>query len=253
MRPARTLFALVLFGALFTTATAGFGQDRALQHLIQGKKLFWEAKFDQALGALRQAVGVRDAKTEYLFEAYLYMGFVLTRQGAPNSDIDAAFEQAIKLDPSRELDEMLIPPDLTERFNAVRDELVGCLYVVTDPPDLNLVVVQNDSVLYRETAPATICDLVSRDYQLLFTKEGYEQQLIPLDLEAGIVDTLRVTLELSLQTDKGGTGLLGWLARGGVAVAAAAVIYKTVLEGGADSNLRELPAPPDRPTPTSKR
>ncbi|NIR52393.1 hypothetical protein GWO43_27545, partial [candidate division KSB1 bacterium] len=194
--------------------------------------------------------GFPDAKTEYLFEAYLYMGFVLTRQNAPLYEVNAAFEQAVKMDPKRQLDELVIPPDLTEKFNAVRDQLVGCLYVTTEPIDANLMVVQNDSIVFNMATPTVLCELVNRNYQLLLTKEDYEEQFMPLNLTAGTTDTLFVTLKPSLSSSKqkkGKKSAWGWVARGGIVAAAAAVLYKTVVEGG-DENLEELPAPPDRPS-----
>ncbi len=230
---------------VFTSVT--FGQDKALQQLIQGKKMFWEARFDQASSHLKEVIGIPGAKTEYLFEAYLYLGFVLMRQNAPGSEVNAAFEQAVKIDPKRRLDELVIPPDLTSRFDSVRNRLVGCLYIQSEPPDAKLVVLYEDSVIYNFTTPSVLCELLTKNYQILLTKDGYEQQFLPLQLTGGKMDTLSVTLHsTSTEQKKGGKRAWIWVARGGIVTTAAAVLYKTVLSGGGD-NLENLPAPPSRP------
>lgn len=243
---------LILAGALGFSAPA-LAQDRALQQLIQGKKHFWEARFDDASEALKEVIGVPNVKLEYLFEAYLYLGFVLTRQNAPASDANEAFEQAIKLDPKRKLDELVIPPDLTSRFNSIRDQLVGCVYVSTDPPDAKLVIVIEDSVVYATSTPTLLCELLSKNYQMLVTKDGYEQQLLPLQLTGGKVDSLTVTLPVSMTAQKKGKGAWPWLVRGGLVAAAAGVVYITVLDSGGGEQSQTLPAPPNhQPPPTGK-
>lgn len=244
----KKVFCLILFGGILT-ATPGMGQDQALQQLIRGKKFFWEAKFDESLQALKQVTAIEDAKREYLFEAYLYTGFVLLRQNAPGSEVRAVFTEAINLDPKRKLDEMVIPPDLTDSFYGVRNQLVGCLYIISEPDDVDIVGVEGDSILFDETTPILICDLVDKEYQLLLTEEGYEQQFIPLELTAGLTDTLFVTLTPTYAQKSGGKKGLKWIVRGGILATAGAVLYKTVIEssGEGGSAGEELPAPPARP------
>ena len=239
-----TLAGLALLGLVAATPAAA--QDVALQSLIQGKKFFWEAKFDRAIAALRNVTQVADAKREYLFEAHLYTGFVLLRQNAPLSEVRQVFTHAVNLDPRRKLDEMVIPPDLSQPFYEVRDQMVGCLYITTEPEEVDLVGVLGDSVLFDETTPLLVCDLVQEKYQLLLSEKGYEQQFIPLNLKAGVTDTLHIKLEPSFaQKGGGGKGKSGlkWAIRGGLAVAAAAVVYTTV-SGGESS---DLPSPPLHP------
>jgi len=246
---------LILF-AILTFSTACFGQAAALQHLINGKKFFWEARFADALEELSKVTEVVNARSEYIFEAYLYTGFTLQRQNASASEIEAAFTEAVRADPQRELDEIVIPPDLAAPFNKVRNEIVGCLYVYTEPIATTVVGVLGDSVLFEKIAPLTICEPASKQYQLLFTQEGFHQRFIPLKVSPGKTDTVEV-LMVPLSTTKvakrgGKSGLKKWAIRGGVAVGAAAILYTTVLSkdgstdgsGGGDS----LPTPPTHPT-----
>ncbi|MFQ5602194.1 MAG: hypothetical protein ACE5HS_02885 [bacterium] len=223
-----------------------WGQDKALPQLINGKKFFWEAKFDQSMQALKEVIGIQDAKTEYLFEAYLYMGFVLTRQNAASSEVDAAFEQAVKLDPKRKLDELVIPPDLSERFNRIRRQHVGCVYVTSDPEDIEFVVVQDDSVLYSEFTPILICELMNKKFQLLIIEEDYEEKYMPLTVSSGKVDTLYLSLTPAYTEKKSGKKMWTWFARGGILATAAAVLYKTVI-ASKGAEVETLPGPPVRP------
>ncbi len=235
---------LLLAVALLLTTSSLSAQDQALQKLVHGKKFFWEAKFDEALNSLKEVLAIPDANVEYLFEANLYSGFVLMRQNASSTEVREAFTKAIRLDPRRQLDKMVIPPDLTEPFDKLRNELVGCWYITSEPEEVDLVGVQGDSILFDETTPLQICDLVSKSYQLLFTEDGYEQQFIPLELTAGKTDTVHVKLGKTYASSSGKKGLK-WAIRGGILAAAGAVLYKTVIESG--TSAENLPSPPVHP------
>ncbi|MFQ5823918.1 MAG: hypothetical protein ACE5JB_07680 [bacterium] len=232
------------------TTSVSLGQDQALQNLIQGKKYFWEAKFEESMASLKAVLDISTTNKDYLFEAHLYMGFVLARQNANKKKINAAFEQAIKIDPKRRLDELVIPPDLSEMFNKVRNQLVGCIYVNTDPLGAEVMGVQGDSILFIETTPILLCELTTKEYQILIAKNGFEEHLMPFHVTSGGMDTLFVTLNPIIGKKSGGTKLWTWVARGGIvaSAAAAALLFKTVLVK--DKNeIEDLPSPPERPTP----
>lgn len=228
--------------SLLTCISSSQAQDQALQKLIHGKKFFWEARFEQALGVLREVTALSDAKPAYLFEAYLYTGFTLLRLNAPQSEAISAFTKAIKIDPKRMLDEMVIPPDLAEPFYRVRNQMVGCLHVITYPGGAEIFGVKGDSVLFEEKTPVTICDVEALEYQLLFTAVGYQQQFEPMKIVAGRTDTLEVFLR-PLQGHGGKRSALKWAIPGGLAVGAAAAVYTFV--GGSDEPVNALPTPPD--------
>ena len=240
----KRILAACLLGCLCIT-TQLWAQDEALQKLIQGKKYFWEAKFNDATSALRKVVGMKKVKTHHLFEGYLYLGFVLMRQKAPGTEITFAFEQAIKLKPKREVDASVIPPDLVARFNRVRDTLVGCTYLTSDPEGVEFVILYEDSILQSVSTPALICELTNRPYEVLVAEDGYQEKFFPLPMTAGKVDTLAVTLIPDETSGRGSKKLWTWFARGGIVATAAAVIYKTVLESKGENDLQDLPGPPD--------
>ena len=186
-----------------------------------------------------------------LFDAYLHLGFVLTRNNATEQEITPAFERAVRANPRMELDESVIPPDLSERFNEVRDRMVGCLYISSEHANVNVVAIKNGTVLYNKKTPTTICEVADESYELIFTERGFEEQFYQLQLTAGITDTLSVKLDQSLLIGQsgGGGGKWKWLAGGGVLAGAAAVLYTTVIsksEGGGGSS-NALPIPPPRP------
>jgi len=242
----------VTLSILFTAVlvSSGWSQDRALQQLIHGKKYFWEAKFDQAIAALNNVIEADDVSKDNLFEAYLYHGFVLLRRNAPPSDAYAYFEKAIRLYPQRRIDDPVIPPDLIESFEQVRERLMGCYYVITEPPEADLMVIDGDSVRSSHKTPVEICDLADTDYQLLLKKPGYESQFVPLNLRAGQTDTVNVALSTTTAktVPSQGSRFWPWLVRGGVVAGAAAVLYLTVLDEGVGTETGEqLPGPPPRP------
>ncbi|MCH7754966.1 hypothetical protein IH970_07565 [candidate division KSB1 bacterium] len=238
---------MIILGCFLITAP-GLAQEEAIQKLNKGKRYFWEARFDQAIAYLKEVTEMPNVSNQVLFDAYLHLGFVLTRHHATEGEITSAFEEAVRANPRMELDETVIPPDLSERFNEVRNRLVGCLYVTSEHANVNIIAIKNGLVSYNKNTPTLICELVDESYQLIFTERGFEEQFYQLQLTAGTTDTLSVRLAQNILIGQSGGGKWKWLAGGGIVAGAAAVLYTTVLnksEGGDGSNA--LPVPPVRP------
>ena len=205
---------LVIFLGCFISAVPGTAQEDVVQKLNDGKRYFWEAKFDQAIEYLKAVTETPNVSKRVLFDAYLHLGFVLTRNDATEQEINGAFENAVRANPRMELDETVIPPDLSERFNEVRDRLVGCLYITTVHANLNIVGIKDGTVLYNRKTPTKICEVADETYELIFTERGYEEQFYQLQLTAGVTDTLSVELAQNVligQSPTGG-GKWKWLA-----------------------------------------
>ncbi|MFQ5751160.1 MAG: hypothetical protein ACE5HI_04120, partial [bacterium] len=152
----------------------------------------------------------------------------------------------------RKLNEAFFPPDLTQRFYAVRNRLVGCVFVISSHPDVNIIAVDNDSILFTRTTPALLCNLSGQMYQIVVSEQGYQEEFRQIRFTAGATDTLYIELIPSVfqaATNKGGGGWKKWLAGSGILAGAAAILYTTVInKGGEESNgLQTLPAPPVRP------
>lgn len=247
MSTIKKLKLMIILGCFLITAP-GLAQEEAIQKLNEGKKYFWEARFDQAIAYLIEVTEMPNVSNRVLFDAYLHLGFVLTRHNATEGEITSAFEEAVRANPRMELDETVIPPDLSERFNEVRNRLVGCLYITSEHANVNIIAIKNGLVSYNKNTPTLICELVDESYQLIFTERGFEEQLYQLHLTAGATDTLSVRLAQNILIGQSGGGKWKWLAGGGIVAGAAAVLYTTVLnkgEGGDGSNA--LPVPPVRP------
>ncbi len=247
MSTTKKLKLMIILGCFLITAP-GLAQEEAIQKLNEGKKYFWEARFDQAIAYLIEVTEMPNVSNRVLFDAYLHLGFVLTRHNATEGEITSAFEEAVRANPRMELDETVIPPDLSERFNEVRNRLVGCLYITSEHANVNIIAIKNGLVSYNKNTPTLICELVDESYQLIFTERGFEEQLYQLHLTAGATDTLSVRLAQNILIGQSGGGKWKWLAGGGIVAGAAAVLYTTVLnkgEGGDGSNA--LPVPPVRP------
>lgn len=232
-------------------ASSSFAQGNVQQKLDDGKKFFWQARFEQAVTTLTQVTTMENATREQLFEAYLHLGFALTRRNAPSSEVDPVFEQAVRSDPQKELNEAFFPPDLTRRFHDIRNKLVGCVLVVCDHPDVDIIAVKKDSILFTQTTPALLCDLPEQSYDIVITEQGYQEEFRPISFAAGVTDTLYIELTpnaLQIQADSGGGGWK-WLAGGGILAGAAAILYTTVIDKGGEesSGTQTLPAPPVRP------
>ncbi len=104
-------------------------------------------------------------------------------------------------------------------------------------------------MIFRETTPILLCDSSTKAYQIVFTKDGFEERRVRVKPKPGRVDTLRVILKpitfhlrSSVST---GTALLG-IAGVGALVVTAAVLFKPEHDNGG-SEIADLPTPPDRP------
>lgn len=230
-------------------------QDKALQQLINGKKFFWEAKFDDARKSLENVLEIETAKSEYRRDAHIFLAFVLMRQGQRRAVFDRDFEAAVKLDHEYELDPKRYPPDLLEAFDRVKRNLIGCLYMEVVPEDAEIVGVKGDSILFRQTGPLDFCGLANgEEYELLVTRDGYSQELVTLKMKPGMTDSVRVTMTLLHNREKGGI-VWPWVFRSAIVGGAAAIVYTTVLSkddepGGIPEPPGDtlLPEPPARPS-----
>lgn len=234
---------------ILTFFKPGWGQNFKIyqQRLEYGKQLFWQAKFDSAYNVLKNATLITPpGDQEAIFEAYLYLGFVVSRQDSPMTRIKSYLQQAIRIHPNKKINTALIPPDLVELFNNIRKQMVGCLYFITEPESVEMLEIQDENLIYTEISPAQLCGIINEDYEVLFSKKGYEEHIAKFRFRPGKIDTIHVTLPLVSTIKKGGSKWWAWVT-GGSVVTATAILIKTVIGGG--EKVESLPGPPDRPTP----
>jgi hypothetical protein len=221
---------------LMLSTTLSWGQN--VQAPGQEKTDTGKAKFDSVVSSLKGD----------LFDAYLNLGGVLARQKASEAEIASAFEQAIRLDPKRELEEKDLPSELAEIFRRVRSQLVGCIFLTVAPAGAQVQGVKGDSVVFNQNAPIFLCDLVTEEYRIVMNKPGFEEQALTVQTKPGGVDTIAVVLKSSLVEKAKGGGRWRLVTAGGIlSVAAAAVLYKTAFANDEGEGKKDLPRPPDRP------
>jgi hypothetical protein len=234
---------------IFCLPAIADGQESALLSLDKGKEFFWQAQFDSAGLLLQKVIEKEDATRDEICEAHIFLAFTLSRMDMPEVVVEHHFTQAIKMDLNKQLDEVRVPPDLVARFNIVRANLVGCVYLSCDPAPAEVAVVV-DTLLYRKDAPGHFCGLLGEEYHLVVTKPGYSSKIIAFFPTAGDADSLFVQLNPSSQVvEKSKKRVWPWLAIGGGVVATTTVL---LLRGDSPQQQEPtfvLPEPPVRPTP----
>lgn len=232
--------------AILSISSDGLGQDPTKEKLAKAKEFFWEAKFDSAKVYLDEILRIRSSSEDILFDAYLYKGFVASRE-TQATELRSNFIQAIKIDPSRKIDEDFFPPDLVELFDAVRNQIVGCMFINTRPINAEITVLWQKK-MSDTTTPSMFCNLTNQDYEVLIVKKDYQEEYAKFRLTAGKTDTLNITLKPKLAQRSGGSKWWLW-ALGGAVATSAAVVFATVLENNDNTAQGSgLPFPPRRPT-----
>jgi len=211
-----------------------------------GVEAFYMADFEAAKTQLQDAVIDAPLSELDLFYAHLYIAFCNIRLNRDLEAVRLLFTRAVKIRPHMELDPTKIPPDLYDRFIAVREEIITSLVVITEPEDASVVVVEPETeAISSKTSPAIFHNLLEGSYQVLVSKEGFHTWARSIEVDPGKVDTLTITL---LQKQK------SFFAKawpyGAGAVAAGVVVYAITLSNKSEPNppfKPDLPGPPNRP------
>lgn len=239
----KILLALILIVALFQTSSL-LAQKVSDPVVIEGVNYFYSAKFPEAIATLRSAIRGASLSKDDEFAAYLYIAFSQMRQNAPRDSVDKNLFAAIKINPNIEIDGTKIPPDLFDRFVAVRKSSLGGLFVVSEPGAASAILLKQDGnkVTTRYT-PALFTNLFAGPYELVVAKDGYKPQTALANVSASQTDTLIVILNVK----RGSIFKKWWTWGSGLAVATAIAIFqKSGKKGEKEGN---LPEPPARPNP----
>ena len=189
-----TKMPLLVLLAAHLYVSGATAQDADLRQIMHGKRLFWEAEFDQARGIFEKVLTRKELKPAYWYDTHLFLAFTLIRSDEPEALARPHFEAAIKLDLHKKPDPAKYPPDLVADYKNVYDQLVGCVYIDSEPRS-DFMIVEGDSIHAQLKTPLHICELEQNNYQLLFSKDGYNKQLLPMPIKAGGTDTLMVKLK----------------------------------------------------------
>lgn len=213
----------------------------------RGIDAFYMADFEAAKSLLQEAVIDAPLAGQDLFYAHLYIAFSNIRL---ERDLDAVrlhFLRAIKVKPGLELDPMKIPPDLYDRFAAVRRETISSIVVITQPTNASAVVIDPETeVVSNKSTPTIFRNLLEGTYQVLISKGGFHTWTRDVQVAAGVSDTLSITL----LKKKKSFFAKAW-PYGAGAVAAGAVIFAITQPRGESAESPplkpDLPGPPQRP------
>jgi tetratricopeptide (TPR) repeat protein len=238
------LIVLLILSGLFPHVV--YAQNKAQHKMLQGVQLFWNAKFNEAIEVLQEAIDLNTLSKDELFSAYLYLGFCFLRSDNQHKVIEQIFRQAVKINPQLKLDSFKIPPDLLNRFKEVRKSMIGSLYITSNPPGAEIVSFSSEKQIeFKGLTPHLFEDLLVGTYDILITKKDYQQEIWRVDIPASNIDTLDIILRLEEKPfyKKWWT----WAAGGGVILASIVAMIATKEPTITRPEPSDLPLPPDRP------
>ena len=223
-----------------------YAQDKAQQKVLEGVQLFWNAKFDEAIEVLQEAITLNMLHQNELFSAYLYLGFSLVRLGGQTEVIDQTFRQAIKANPLLKLDSFKIPPDLLNRFEKLRNSMIGYVYITSNPTDAEVIGYnQEKEIKFQGKTPFFSEDLLVETYDILILKKDYQEKILRVNLLPAVLDSFNITLRMN---EKPFYKKWWTWAGGGVVIASIIAIISTSESAKTQAmNSSDLPMPPDRP------
>jgi len=238
---------IIVFAILGCSAKSLTAQVISNKTVQRGVEAFYMADFEAAKSLLQEAVIDAPLAGQDLFYAHLYIAFSNIRL---ERDLDAVrlhFLRAIKIKPDLELDPMKIPPDLYDRFAAVRRATISSIVIITQPPTASAVVIDPETeVVSNKPTPAIFRNVLEGTYQVLVSKEGFHTWARDVTVAAGVSDTLSITLLKKKKT----FFAKAW-PYGAGAVAAGAIIYAATQPRGRGTETPpmkpDLPGPPERP------
>lgn len=155
------------------------------------------------LEAQRLTVGLDEEARKLLVRSLSYRAqvhFNLGEQELVNEDL----QQMLQVDPASELDRDLVSPKLVAQFDRVRDQIVGLVDFILDPPDAE-VLVDGTQVDTLSGAVGMMAGL----HDLEIHRPGYAGIQRQLDVKPGRSESLEAVLErdspiLRLQTKPSG-------------------------------------------------
>ena len=240
-------FKIIVLLFLFIAAPL-LSQQISHDMVKKGIELFYMADFEESMRILQSAILNEILSEEEEFYAYLYVGFGHLRNSSDMGSAQLYFQRAIEIDPEKELNPNKIPPDLISSFQSVKASLLGAIIVASKPSDAAVMLINaSTNKVKRARTPASFQNLPVNNYQVLVSKSGYETFSSSINVQAGSMDSVSVTL---LEKEK--SFMLKYWPYGAGALAASAVIL-AITTGGRDEPApkstpgKDLPYPPERP------
>jgi hypothetical protein len=236
----------LVFYMVMVWATAIWCREIDDNRVKDGIDAFYQAEFEKSGTLLRSALLSDSLSLGDRFDAHLYLAFTLIRENGHADSSRSHLEQAVALDPNRDLDSNLIPPDLYEQYLIVRQSSMGGLAIFTQPP--NAVAILYDRRTGRSISirtPAHFVNLVKGEYDLLLHLEKYADVQKVLTVQSGRTDSL--SYDMPLQRKAWYKRWYTWSGGGAALLLAWFVLHRD--DGGKEPALpeKDLPVPPKRP------
>ena len=219
-------------------------QDANAELVRQGRNAFYQAEFEEAQGIMARVLSVPRLTTAERYEAHLYTAFSLIRLNGHPDSIRYHLARAMTIDPARELDANLIPPDLYEQYALVKASTMGGMRIHTHP--VQAVAIFHDRRTGKSISmntPAAFLNLAAGEYDLLLQAPGRQDVQTIIQVQPGRTDSL--TFELIRLTKPWYKTWWAWSSGGACAVLAWLVFSDQDENGKAANN--DLPMPPSRP------
>ncbi len=246
MMKQRPLKIMVLMFCLF--ATAVFTQQISHRDVKSGIEAFYMADFEEAMRLLQSAIINEILSDEEEFYAHLYVGFCHVRHNSDMGSAQLYFQRAVQIKPDENLDPNKIPPDLYSAYMAVKNSMLGTVIVASEPPGASVVLINpSTNDVERGRTPETFANLPTNVYQVLVSKNGFESYSSSVNVRAGGVDSVKVTLVEA----ENSSWLKYWPYGAGALAASAAILALTTGGHGEktppNATRETLPQPPQRP------
>jgi len=163
--------------------------------LQQGISAYENGDFDGAIAKLNIAIS-RTVDTD-LVTAYKYLAFALIGKGQTGR-AEAAFQNAIKLNPSLKLNENEYSSKVINLFQKVRDEMIDTLTVISAPTGATVFVDdKRKGITAKDTGTLKLEALVGRR-EIKVSKQYFEDKIV----QANVVKNGKNTVEIDLEPVK---------------------------------------------------
>ena len=240
----KILLLLTIFSIIFTTTMpAAYGQELH-PNVETGIQAYYEAQFDKALTILTDVILSGELDQTSHFEAQKYIAFTLVRKNEPDHIVARAFDDCVRIDPTRTLDVFKTPPVLLAKFNDARTRLLGSLHIISAPEHAQIHGIHDRTKNeISGTTPLFFDALLAGSYTVTLTLEKYKDKTVSFDVRPASTDTVRIDLLPE------STSFLKkwWVWTGGGVVAAATVAAILISQKESKPKESGLPYPPVRP------
>jgi len=243
----QTFFQPALIALLMLTLanTVSIAQNNeSISATIQtGMRAFYAARFDDAITILVPTLQKKEISVDEQYLANLYIAFSLIRKGENDLLVARYLKSAIELHPYQVPDRQRIPPDLIERYEHTRSNILGSLLVYYQPIEAQVILMDpHYGPQANDGFPARFDHLPPGEYEVIVSLSGYKNRLQRVLITAGQQDSLEIELTLTARNWK------KWGTWAGGAVLFSAVLISQLL-GSEEEPVPAgvLPEPPGHP------